>query len=101
MKKLLIEKDALSADSRKRLEAWMIANTTGATSLRAGLPSAWRIGDKTGSGRNGATNDIAICWPPNRAPILITAYFVGSSAPSMDRYAALAGVGRIVAGEFS
>ena len=101
MQVLLLEKRALSSDSRKQLEAWMLANTTGSNSLRAGLPSAWRIGDKTGSGSNGATNDIAICWPPNRAPILITAYFVGSRASSTDRYAALAEVGRIVAASFS
>ncbi len=101
MKKVLLEDRTLSSDSRQRLEAWMIANTTGAGSLRAGLPSAWRIGDKTGSGRNGATNDIAICWPPNRPPILVTAYFVGSSAADNDRHAAIADVGRLVAGEFS
>ena len=101
MQTLLLEKKALSSNSRQRLDAWLVANTTGSGSLRAGLPSAWRIGDKTGSGKNGATNDIAICWPPNRAPILITAYFVGSSASDADRYAALAEVGRIVTDEFS
>lgn len=101
MQTLLLEEKTLSSDSRKQLEAWMLANTTGANSLRAGLPSAWRIADKTGSGGNGATNDIAICRPPNRAPILITAYFVGSRASSSDRYAALAEVGRIVAASFA
>ncbi|HET6199177.1 MAG TPA: class A beta-lactamase [Candidatus Acidoferrales bacterium] len=101
MKEILIEQRTLSSESRKQLEAWMIADTTGLTSLRAGLPSAWRVGDKTGSGKNGATNDIAICWPPSLAPILITAYFVGSSASYADRCAALAEVGRIVADEFS
>jgi beta-lactamase class A len=100
MQTLLLEERALSSGSRAQLETWMLANTTGAASLRAGLPSAWRVGDKTGSGGNGATNDIAICWSPNRAPILITAYFVGSRASSTDRYAALAEVGRIVAASF-
>lgn len=101
MKAILLENRALSSSSRQQLEAWMLADTTGATSLRAGLPSAWRVGDKTGSGRNGATNDITICWPPNRAPVLITAYFVGSKASYDDRCAALAEVGRVVAGMFS
>lgn len=101
MKELLIEGNALSPDSRKRLEAWLVGNTTGADMLRTGLPSAWRIGDKTGRGKNGATNDIAICWPPHRPPILVTAYFVGSLASSTDRSAALAEVGRIVDAEFS
>lgn len=101
MKEILIEQRMLSSESRKQLEAWMIADTTGLTSLRAGLPSAWRVGDKTGSGKHGATNDIAICRPSNRTPIVITAYFVGSSASYADRYAALAEVGRILAHEFS
>lgn len=101
MHNLLIEKDALSAASRNQLEAWMVANTTGSGRLRAGLPSNWRIGDKTGLGDNGATNDIAICWPPNRAPILVAAYFVGSRASYADRYIAIGNVGRIVAAELS
>lgn len=101
METVLLKPRALSPDSSHQLEAWMIADTTGATSLRAGLPSAWRVGDKTGSGGNGATNDIAICWPPRGSPILIAAYFVGSHASYGDRCAALAEVARIVVGSLS
>jgi beta-lactamase class A len=100
MKKLLLDSDALSAASREQLEAWMLANTTGAAMLRAGLPPGWRIGDKTGNGRNGSMNDIAICRPPNRAPILVAAYFVESKASDQDRRAAIAEVGRIIASDF-
>lgn len=101
MRTLLLGSRALSADSRRQLTAWLGANTTGATRLRAGLPSSWRIGDRTGTGDNGSANDIAICWPPNRAPILIASYFTGSHASDADRSAALAEVGRIVAAAFS
>ncbi|MGB6483838.1 MAG: class A beta-lactamase [Candidatus Acidiferrales bacterium] len=101
MQTLLLDKRALSEDSRHQLEAWLVANTTGAARLRAGVPSSWRIGDRTGSGDNGSTNDIAICWPPSRSPILVTAYFTGSNASDADRSAALAQVGRIVAAAFS
>jgi beta-lactamase class A len=97
MNNLLLEETHLTAASRKQLIDWLLANTTGTHSLRAGLPASWQIGDKTGSGKNGATNDIAICWPPNRAPLLITSYFVESTASSEDYYAALAEAGRIVA----
>jgi beta-lactamase class A len=100
IKKLLVEENQLSAASRRQLTEWMIGNTTGSHSLRAGLPTTWQVADKTGSGKNGATNDIAICWPPNRAALLITAYFVESTASPEDRSAALAEVGRIVAAEF-
>ena len=65
--------------------------------LRAGLPSAWRIGDKTGTGENGARGDIAIVRPPNRAPILVAVYLVGSARPSADLDAAFAEIGRIIA----
>ncbi|MGB6876349.1 MAG: class A beta-lactamase [Candidatus Acidiferrales bacterium] len=101
MQTLLLDKRSLSEDSRRQLEAWLVANTTGAARLRAGVPSSWRIGDRTGSGDNGSTNDIAICWPPSRSPILVTAYFTGSNASDADRSAALAQVGRIVAAAFS
>jgi beta-lactamase class A len=101
MKRIVVEKDALSNASRKQLIEWMVANTTGQQRLGAGLPSSWRVGDKTGTGKNGSTNDIAAAWPPNREPILITAYFVGSNASYKDRDEALANVGRIVASQFA
>jgi beta-lactamase class A len=101
MRKIVVGKRALSEASQKQLVEWMMANTTGQQRLRAGLPSSWKVGDKTGTGKNGSTNDIATAWPPNREPILITAYFVGSSASSENRDAALANVGRIVAAQFT
>src|SRR3546814_17473015 len=52
----------------------MIAGKTGAALLRAGLPQDWRVGDKTGRSGEGAVNDVAIAWPPRRAPILIASY---------------------------
>lgn len=74
---------ALSAASRERLIAWSIACQTGAKRIRGGLPSSWRAGDKTGTGANGAANDIAIAWPPGRAPILISVY-MSESTRSVD-----------------
>ena len=51
---------ALSTSSREQLTAWLVANQTGDRRLRAGVPKGWRVGDKTGSGANNATNDIAV-----------------------------------------
>jgi beta-lactamase class A len=95
MHKLLLG-DALSDDSRKRLTDWLLACQTGKDSLRAGLPRAWREGDKTGSG-NTATNDVAILWPPRRKPLLVTAYYDNANADTTARKIVLADVGRIVA----
>lgn len=78
--KLLLA-DTLSPASRKRLIAWLIANTTGDTRLRAGLPKGWKVGDKTGSGGNNSVNDIAIVWPPGAdGPVIIAAFLNGGTA---------------------
>ena len=65
--------------------------------IRAGVPSNWVVGDKTGRGANGATNDIAIMRPLSRAPILLAIYSVGSTATVDDRAAAIAEAAKIVA----
>jgi beta-lactamase class A len=64
--------------------------------IRAGVPTNWIIGDKTGRGANGATNDIAIMRPPDRAPVLLAIYSVGSTATANDRATAIAEVAKIV-----
>jgi beta-lactamase class A len=89
----------LSAASRGQLAAWLMANKTGDTRLRAGMPKQWRIGDKTGTGERGTANDIAIVWPENRAPLLIVTYLTQATrATPAQRDAAIAGVGAIAAG---
>jgi len=95
MQKLLLG-DALSQGSRDLLTRWLTANKTGADSLRAGLPADWREADKTGSGHT-ANNDIAILWPPNRKPLIVTSYYDNAKVEVAARKAVLAEVGRIVA----
>jgi beta-lactamase class A len=96
MRRLLLG-DALSESSRRQLEDWLHRTETGGPMIRAGVPKNWIIGDKTGRGSNGATNDIAIMRPPGRAPILLAIYSVGSTATPNDRAAAIAEVAKIVA----
>jgi beta-lactamase class A len=90
--------NVLTPASRARLTGWLIANTTGDTRLRAGLPKGWRVGDKTGTGSNGNVNDIAIIWPDRAAmgPVLI-ASFVNGKAPAEKLYALHADLARAVA----
>ncbi len=92
--------DALAPVARDQLNSWLAGNETGAEMLRAGLPKDWKVGDKTGRGANGATNDIAILRPPRRRPILVAVYPVGSTATSTDRQKAIAEVGRLIAETF-
>lgn len=95
--RILLE-PVLSPTSRARLTRWLIANTTGDTRLRAGLPKGWRVGDKTGTGNNGSVNDVAIIWPaPQAKPLIVASFINGGTAPSDTLYAAHAGLARAIA----
>jgi beta-lactamase class A len=93
----LLTGDVLSPASRSQLETWLAGNKTGAQMIRAGVPTSWRVGDKTGRGANGATNDVAVLRPPNKPPIFLAIYSVGSTTAANDRTATVAEVARVVA----
>ena len=65
--------------SKDLLIDWMVETRTGAKRLRAGFPPEWKAGDKTGTGMADGMldkyNDVAIFWPPGRAPIIVAAYY--------------------------
>ena len=95
----LLVGDALSATSRTRLRDWLLASSTGGRRLRAGVPADWLVGDKTGTGERGATNDVGILLPPGRGPLLVAAYYdAPDEAAGPQRDAVIAEVGRIAAG---
>ncbi|WTZ05859.1 class A beta-lactamase [Micromonospora sp. NBC_01392] len=62
---------ALETADRDTLNGWLRGNTTGGELIRAGVPAGWVVGDKTGAGGYGTRNDIAVIWPPDRAPIVL------------------------------
>jgi beta-lactamase class A len=62
---------ALPPEKRTVLTDMMRANTTGAALIRAGAPAGWAVADKTGTGSYATRNDIAVVWPPGRAPIVL------------------------------
>jgi len=84
--------------SRWQLTQWLLDCRTGDAKLRAGLPNTWQVGDKTGGGDYGTTNDAAILWPPGRKPMIACVYLTESRASFDDRNAVIAAVGRLVAG---
>jgi beta-lactamase class A len=92
----LVLGEALSSASRDRLTAWMVGNKTGDARLRAGLPAGWRVGDKTGSGARGTANDVAVIWPAERAPIIVSVYLTGASGSTDQQNATIAAVARAV-----
>ncbi len=87
---------SLGALSRSASPAWLVSNQTGGAKLRAGLPPDWRIGDRTGGGDRGTTNDVAVLWPPGRQPLIVCVYLTETNASFADRNATIAAVGRAV-----
>lgn len=77
----LLTESPLSTSSRALLTEWLIKSPTGARRIRAGLPADWKAGDKTGTGANGAVNDVVITWPPQRSPIVAAIYMSESTRP--------------------
>ncbi len=99
---------ALKPARRALLVQWMRDTRTGQRRLRAGLPAAWRAGDKTGTGFGPGMpdriNDVAVFWPPGRAPWVLACFYEGPAQSSdwvrPQDEAVLAEVGRL-AGAFA
>lgn len=100
MQHVLAEK-FLTDKARKTLLDWMAASAVlvGAPRLRAGIPPAWTIGDKTGTGEQ-STNDIAVINPPWQPPIFATVYLSYAIVPLAQQEAAIADVGRLIGRTF-
>ncbi|MGW6624710.1 class A beta-lactamase [Nocardia sp. NPDC055002] len=67
----LVVGTALPEPERAQLATWLKASKTGAKRIKAGLPTDWIVGDKTGSPAYGSALDVAVAWPPNRAPLVL------------------------------
>ncbi|MCT8249827.1 class A beta-lactamase [Proteus vulgaris] len=93
--------DALGLSQRQQLVTWLKGNTTGDHSIKAGLPKHWTVGDKTGSGDYGTTNDIAVIWPENHAPLILVVYFTQQEKDAKNRKDIIAKAAEIVTKEFA
>jgi beta-lactamase class A len=92
---------ALSETSRTRLVSWLADCQMTGVRIPAGLPAGWRSANKMGTGDHATANDVAILWPPGRAPILVAAYYTASAANRTEQDAVLAAAGNIVVRRFS
>jgi beta-lactamase class A len=90
----LVLGDALAPGSRAQFEAWLLGCRTGAARLRAGVPGAWRVGDKTGTGERGSAADVGLAWPPGRGALAMAVYLTGARVPAEAQSAAIADVVR-------
>jgi beta-lactamase class A len=96
----LLTSDVLSDRSRALLQNWLLKNETGANLIRAGVPKEWRVGDKTGRSGQGQTNDIAVIYPPDGAPIFVAIYTFSGSKSDEQRSTAISSVARIICQTF-
>ncbi|MBN3505398.1 PEN-B family class A beta-lactamase [Burkholderia cenocepacia] len=92
--------DALPAAQRAQLVAWLRGNKVGDKRIRAGVPAEWTVGDKTGTGDYGTTNDAGVIWPTSRAPIVLAVYYTQTRADARAKDDVIASVARIVAQTF-
>jgi beta-lactamase class A len=94
----LVLGDALALPHREQLRDWLRGNITGDARIKAGIPTDWQIGDKTGSGAYGTANDIAVLWPPQREPIVVAIYTTQHDKDAKPRSDIIAFAAQIVVG---
>ncbi|ANI29117.1 beta-lactamase [Yersinia entomophaga] len=93
--------DGLAPAQQQQLAQWLKGNTTGNASIRAGVPADWLVGDKTGSGDYGTTNDVAVLWPPTGAPLILAVYFTQHKKDAESRRDVLAEATRIILAQYN
>lgn len=93
----LVLGDVLTPPSRQRLTDWLLGNAVSGPLLRAGLPSGWRVADRTGAGGHGSRSIIAVIWPPERQPVIAAVYLTGTKGTIDTRNQAIAEVGAALA----
>lgn len=92
--------DALPPAQRAQLNDWLRGNTTGAKRIRAAVAADWQVGDRTGSGDYGTTNDVAVLWPPHREPIVVAIYYTQDKSDATWRDDVIAAAAAIVVDHF-
>ena len=93
--------DALAVPQRELLLSWMKGSITGYSQIRAGVPKEWIVGDKTGKGDFGTTNDMGVIWPTNCSPIVLVIYFTQKKKDAAYRNDIIASATRIVMNSFA
>jgi beta-lactamase class A len=88
--------NALATPQREQLVSWLKGNTTGGKRMLAGVPRGWMVGDKTGTGSYGTTNDAGILWPPKGTAIVAAIYFTQNDKDAAPREDVVAAATRIV-----
>ena len=88
--------NALATPQREQLVSWLKGNTTGGKRMLAGVPRGWIVGDKTGTGSYGTTNDAGILWNAKGTAIVAAIYFTQNDKDAAPREDVVAAATRIV-----
>lgn len=95
-RKIIIGK-ILDRPQRDLLTTWLINTQTGSARIRSAIPNSWIVGNKTGTGgAYGSTNDLAIVWPPNHAPILIGIFYTSNNKKAIKREDILSSATKVI-----
>lgn len=100
LQRLLFTK-VLAKEQQQLLQMWLKDNNTGNLRIRAGVPTGWVVGDKTGTGDYGVTNDIGVIWPPKKSPIVVIIYFRQKTKGAHPRDDVIAEVTKILLQELA
>lgn len=88
--------NALATPQREQLVSWLKGNTTGGKRMLAGVLRGWIVGDKTGTGSYGTTNDAGILWNAKGTAIVAAIYFTQNDKDAAPREDVIAAATRIV-----
>lgn len=93
----LVVGTALDRGDRARLTTWLTESVTSDTRFRAGLPSHWRVADKTGSGSYGTANDVGVAWTDDGTPLVLAVLSTKHTPDAEWDDALVAGTARVLA----
>lgn len=72
LNKIAFSDDILDKKHQSLFKKWLKENNTGSNRIAAEIPKNWKIGDKIGTCDYGSTNDVAIVWPNDSDPIVMS-----------------------------
>lgn len=95
----------LPDDERQTLRNWLVESATGLDRIRAGLPTGWIVGDKTGTCGAGrpSYNDLAFILPngPKGRGYVLAVYLDNPTTGPSEANAAIASIARVTSSVIS
>ncbi len=88
--------DVLDVSKRELIQNWLKGNKTGASRIRSGVEKGVIVGDKTGTGEFGTTNDVGVIWQANGDPITVVIFFTQKTKGASPREDIIAEATRII-----